>query len=193
MALLLESVRQMDRMLQSALDGDRAEETPMEARPGGTAPALPAADMAAWAADLCRRCLPYARDRGIRLTWRGDAPLAMRLDGDALSRILLNLLANALRFTPRGGSVAVTWRSRGDFAELTVTDTGRGIPPDRLEAIFLPGVTDGGHGHGLPSARRLARAMGGDISVASRPGQGSAFTLRLPVAPVGNAPRDQDS
>jgi len=109
------------------------------------------------------------------------ASLRMALDEDMLCRVLLNLISNALRFTPRGGEVRVTWRALGDSVEICVSDDGAGIPPERIPYIFLRGESDGGHGHGLPIALRLARAMGGDLSAASQRGQGSAFTLRLPV------------
>ena len=105
----------------------------------------------------------------------------MALDEDMLSRVLLNLISNALRFTPRGGQVRVSWQAMGDFAEICVADDGAGIAPERLPYVFLRGESDGGHGYGLPIALRLARAMGGDLTVRSQRGQGSAFTLRLPV------------
>ena len=75
----------------------------------------------------------------------------------------------------------VTWTAMGDCAEIAVTDTGTGIPPERLPFIFLRGETDGGHGYGLPIAQRLARAMGGELTLRSVPGKGATFTLRLPV------------
>ena len=118
----------------------------------------------------------------MRLCCGGNvAALNMAMDEDMLARILLNLISNALRHTPKGGRVSVNWTALGDFVEITVSDTGEGIPRERQGYIFLPGESDGGHGYGLPIAQRLARALGGELSVASVPGQGSAFTLRLPV------------
>ena len=71
--------------------------------------------------------------------------------------------------------------ARGDAVELTVSDTGAGIPAEKQPWVFLRGETDGGHGYGLPIARELARRMGGELTLRSRPGLGSAFTLRLPL------------
>ena len=101
-----------------------------------------------------------------------------------LARILLNLISNALRFTPRGGEVTVVWRAMGDYVEICVADDGAGIAPERLPYVFLRGESDGGYGHGLPIAQRLARIMGGDLTASSQSGKGSAFTLRLPVEAV---------
>ena len=172
MDMLMESVEHMNHMLDVALESCgracRQEQ-----------PRLVDADLAACVRQLCLRCTPYAEQAGVALTWWGNvSTLYMALDEDMLSRVLLNLIANALRFTPRGGLVRVSWRAMGDFVELCVSDNGAGIPPERLPYIFLRGESDGGHGY---IAQRLARAMGGELSVSSRPGNGSAFTLRLPV------------
>lgn len=170
--LLLDGVGQVQRLLAGVLDG---QPRAVPARPVRR-------DLARCVKGLCLRCRPYADELGVSLSCSGNvASLDMLLDEDALSRVLLNLIANALRFTPRGGKIRVEWRAMGDFAEVTVADSGAGIPPERLPLIFLRGVTDGGHGYGLAIARDCARAMGGDITVRSRRGRGSAFTLRLPV------------
>ena len=91
------------------------------------------------------------------------------------------MLSNALRFTPRGGEVRVEVAALGDAAEVRVIDSGAGIPPSRQGRVFLWGETEGGHSYGLPIARRLARAMGGELTLRSVPGKGATFTLRLPV------------
>ena len=172
---LMESVEQMRRMLDGAMDGG-GRPSPDEL------PRMVNADLAAFVKALCRRCRPYADQAGVRLYCRGNAaPLNMAFDEDMLSRILLNLISNALRFTPSGGRVCVSWRALGDFVEVRVSDSGAGIPPERVPYVFLRGETDGGHGYGLPISQRLARAMGGELTVRSAPGAGSAFTLRLPV------------
>ena len=173
--MLLESAEQLRRMLDGAMDASdgvaRMEQ-----------PRLVNGDLVACVRGLCLRCRPYARQRGVSLRCSGNvAALAMALDEDMLSRILLNLISNALRFTPEGGSVRVSWRAMGDFAEVSVADSGAGIPPERLPYVFLRGETDGGHGYGLPIARELARRLGGELSARSVPGRGSTFTLRLPV------------
>ena len=176
--MLMESVEQMRRMLDGALE---------DGRPSGLVdrPRMVNADLVQCVRGLCRRCRPYADQAGVRLYCRGNvASLVMAFDEDMLSRILLNLISNALRFTPGGGRVRVGWRAMGDFVEVRVSDTGAGISPERLPYVFLRGETDGGHGYGLPICQRLARAMGGELSVRSATGEGSVFTLRIPVRSV---------
>ena len=95
-----------------------------------------------------------------------------------------NLLSNALKFTPRGGGVRLSVRALGDAVETEVADTGCGISPERLENIFQLHETDFGYGCGLTIARDFAAQMGGSLTARSRPGEGSAFTLRLPVRSV---------
>jgi signal transduction histidine kinase len=106
-----------------------------------------------------------------------------------VQQILLNLLANAIKFTDRGGSVALECELEPESVAIRVTDTGNGIPADKLEVIFEPfvqlkpkGVVTNGTGLGLPISRRLATAMGGSLNAASELGKGSTFTLRLPRA-----------
>jgi signal transduction histidine kinase len=115
--------------------------------------------------------------------------LAVRADADKLRQILLNLLSNAVKFTERGGRVDVSCRAEGDRVALSVRDTGIGIRPDHLARIFEPFVqvdqrltrSHEGVGLGLAISRDLARAMGGDLSADSTPGEGSTFTLTLPL------------
>ena len=108
------------------------------------------------------------------------------MNGDRLERLLLNLLSNAFKFTPRGGKVTLEVRI-GKTVELVVTDTGRGIPPQRMEHIFERYlVTDGpdtlpfGLGLGLPICRRIAQEHAGSILLTSEEGKGTAVTVSLP-------------
>jgi PAS domain S-box-containing protein len=107
--------------------------------------------------------------------------------GDAakIQQIVLNLLANAVKFTPVGGRIALECSVADDLVEVRVSDTGPGIPADKLEAIFEPfvqlktkGTVANGTGLGLPISRRLAAAMGGSLTATSN-GEGSTFFLRL--------------
>jgi len=118
-----------------------------------------------------------------------DAPGTIVSDGEKLRQILINFLSNAVKFTDRGG---VTVRlQRGDSSPvcISVTDTGIGIPADKLDLVFeaftqADGSTSrrfGGSGLGLTISRELARLMGGEISVASEPGKGTTFSLLLPL------------
>ncbi|MES2176424.1 MAG: HAMP domain-containing sensor histidine kinase [Gemmatimonadota bacterium] len=112
----------------------------------------------------------------------------VRADAQKLEQILLNLLANAIKFTPEGGHIALRCAVVGPTVQLTVIDTGPGIPTDRQTAVFEPFVqvdssltrTHEGSGLGLSISRELAQGMGGTITLESRPGGGSAFTVSLP-------------
>jgi signal transduction histidine kinase len=111
-------------------------------------------------------------------------------DRARVDQILLNLLSNAIKYTAAEGSITVTCRTSADTASISVTDTGRGVPKEKLQAIFEPFVQLGrslssaheGMGLGLSISRDLARAMSGDLVVESKVGQGSTFTLVLPRA-----------
>lgn len=115
------------------------------------------------------------------------APVA-RADLEKVQQILLNLLANAIRFTDEGGRVTLDCGVADAHVVVEVRDTGIGIPEEKLEAIFEPFVqvdtnytrSRDGVGLGLAISQDLARAMGGDITVASTQGTGSTFTLTLP-------------
>lgn len=166
---LMEGAAQMGRLLDGALEHRDAGETgPVE--------------LMGCLRALCLRCRDYAAARGVDLALSGNVDaLTLASDGDALARVILNLVMNAIRFSPPRGSVTVRCTALGDFAEIAVTDAGPGIAPERLPYIFLRGETDGGHGYGLPAAMEGARRLGGSLSACSRPGEGSTFTLRLPV------------
>lgn len=110
-------------------------------------------------------------------------------DAERLQQILLNLLTNAVKFTPEGGAVTVSCEETGELVVTRVADTGPGIPADHIEQIFRPFVqVSGGAGRagkqgvglGLAISRELARAMGGDLTVESVLGSGSTFSLALP-------------
>jgi PAS domain S-box-containing protein len=112
-------------------------------------------------------------------------------DRAKVDQILLNLLSNAIKFTAATGTVKVRCRASKDAAAIEVIDTGAGIPTDKLELIFEPFVQLGrslssaheGTGLGLAISRDLARAMHGNLTVSSKVGEGSTFTLTLPRAP----------
>ncbi|HVF38934.1 MAG TPA: HAMP domain-containing sensor histidine kinase, partial [Gemmatimonadaceae bacterium] len=109
-------------------------------------------------------------------------------DKDRVEQILLNLLANAVKFTPSGGTITIVVSENDERVVVAVCDTGRGIPEDKLALVFepfvqlqteLPGAARG-TGLGLAISRELARAMGGELIVTSVPGAGSTFALSLP-------------
>ncbi|HXF24505.1 MAG TPA: CHASE3 domain-containing protein [Gemmatimonadaceae bacterium] len=137
---------------------------------------------------------PQMHARGIRIVYERCGPdIATRADAEKVQQILLNLLTNAQKFTPSGGRIGITCAAADDVVSIAVSDTGRGIPADKLESIFEPFVqvdrhlatdtvpySQRGIGLGLAISRELARAMGGDIAAESIVGQGSVFTLTLP-------------
>jgi YD repeat-containing protein len=134
---------------------------------------------------------PQVRARGLRLDFPGcDRRLRARADREKVQQIVLNLLSNAVKFTEPGGTVRLACDAADTVVRVTVADTGVGVPPDKLAAIFEPFVqvdsrltrTKEGVGLGLAISRDLARGMGGDISAESEVGRGSVFTLVLPKA-----------
>jgi signal transduction histidine kinase len=128
--------------------------------------------------------------------------LTVRGDAEKLRQIVLNLLTNAIKFTPAGGVVALECEATGTVAHVRVRDSGVGIPADRIEAIFEPFVQgeralnkpNEGVGLGLAIARDLARGMGGSLAAESAVGEGSVFTLTLPlVTPTAALPREHQN
>ncbi len=153
------------------------------------------------AVPVIRDCLEIfrlnSRSLGLTLDVSGlEYPLPMWLDEDKLQKILSNLLSNALKFTPKGGKVALeadeVSRDGARFLQVTVSDTGPGIPPDELERIFdryyqldnqKKGKHNYGTGIGLYYARRLATIHHGSLVAGNRDGgSGAVFTLLLPMA-----------
>jgi signal transduction histidine kinase len=134
---------------------------------------------------------PQAARKELQLVLGPREPVVFALaDSLKTEQVVLNLVSNAVKFTPDGGIVTVTCSRHDDVACVEVRDTGPGIPEDKQEAIFDPFVQLGrtltssqeGAGLGLAISRDLARAMDGDVTVRSIPGSGAAFTLRLPAA-----------
>lgn len=139
-------------------------------------------ELRSWLSDLLDSVRPQAQDRGITLDF--SAPeLVLSTDAGRLEHILLNLLSNALKFTPDGGRISVRLERTDDGAHITVADNGCGIPPQELAHIFERGHTGDarrGSGLGLALAARLAADLGGRLTAASDGVSGSAFTLELP-------------
>jgi signal transduction histidine kinase len=120
----------------------------------------------------------------------GDPELEVVADPTKLRQILLNVLGNAIKFTPQGGRIALDVLRDGDVAKIRVADSGIGVAAENLEQIFEPffqvdsGTTREypGVGLGLAISRDLARAMGGDVSIESTLGKGSVVSIALPIA-----------
>ncbi|MFD0684294.1 ATP-binding protein [Actinomadura fibrosa] len=165
-------------LVNELLDMAKAEQGRLE-------PRLAPVDVPALLRELAALLRPMAEQAGLTLhVDSADAPPRLVGDGVMLSRILRNLLGNAVKFTTEG-EVRLTVRSTPQYMEFVVSDTGVGIPPADRERVFeefyqVPGTRTGGTGLGLPYARRLARALGGDLLLDSVLGEGTTVTLRLP-------------
>lgn len=151
---------------------------------------IAAVDLAGLLAEVAPMVEPQARERGIAVSWEPSRdPVVARADPARVEQIVLNLVTNAVKYTDPGGSVGVRHFTSGERAVIEVSDTGIGIPPQFIEAIFEPFTQVGrslrsshdGAGLGLAISRDLARAMKGDITVDSTVGEGSTFTLSLPA------------
>jgi signal transduction histidine kinase len=182
-----QSQRHLLGLINDVLEFARIEAGRMEYHVGP----VPVVELLSELEDFVR---PQLRDR--ELEFECDQPandVVVSADPDKARQILLNLLSNAVKFTPTKGRIDVRCRQLDGRVLIRVSDTGVGIAPDRLESIFEPFVqahrtltaSTGGVGLGLAISRDLARAMGGDVRVESKVGEGSTFTLDLPSnAPV---------
>lgn len=200
----LELIRISGEMLLSligdVLDMSRIEAGEMDIRPVTF-------DLPALVSDVAQlvEVQAAARDLTLRQDIAADLPVQIKADPQRLRQILFNLLANAVKFTDSGHvSLQITWQPERDNQvrlQITVTDTGIGISEADCKRLFEPffqsdkGETRRfeGSGLGLAISHRLAKAMGGDIAVQSEPGQGSCFTLTLPVLLAGNSLKTSQS
>jgi len=143
-------------------------------------------------ADVARRAVGIlgvrARERNISLA-PPDADAALPAVGEfrRVLQVLLNVIGNAIAYTPADSTVQLSLVREGDRARLTVADDGPGMSAEQTGRVFdkferLGRGGDGGSGLGLYISRRLARAMGGDLTVVSAPGEGARFTLELPAS-----------
>jgi signal transduction histidine kinase len=169
----------MNRLIEDLLDVARMES-------GAFTVELKWVDVAALAAEVCEQFRPQATDGGrtLECAIEGETPL-VPADRDRLSQVLENLISNALRFTPAGGSVTVRVARQGSNAiACSVADTGAGIPPEELPHLFerfwqARRYRRGGAGLGLAIARGVVEAHGSALAVESQPGRGSTFSFVL--------------
>ncbi|WP_431876164.1 sensor histidine kinase [Amycolatopsis sacchari] len=141
------------------------------------------------AADLAGQAVAAHRARAeaaaVELRVVAAEPVVVHADPTRLRQALGNLVSNAIRHTPPGGTVSVTVLGHAHAVEFTVTDTGPGIAEEHLPHVFdrfyRASPSSGGSGLGLAIAKHLVEAHGGTLTVASTPGRGSAFTIRLPT------------
>ncbi|ANU07113.1 ATP-binding protein [Paraurantiacibacter namhicola] len=181
--LIVESGQSMMALLNDILDISKIEAGQVQIKPE----VLPLAEMVE---TCCRMHGPTAEAKGLDLscTIEEDLPDLVMADPLRMRQILLNLVGNAVKFTDRG-HVQIKVCRTDDRMRIAITDTGPGIAPERLEAIFRPFEQEdmsttrdfGGTGLGLAISHQLARMMKGDITVSSTAGVGTRFTLELPL------------
>jgi heavy metal sensor kinase len=179
----LEAVDRLKRLIDQILTLARAES-------GQIALAVAPVDIGELATSLVDQMQPLADARAVELSCQVHD--AVVVDGDAgwLQRLLLNLLDNALKFTPAGGHIVVRVSTGGPMALIVVEDTGIGMSPDDARRVFerffragTPrGIVDDGAGLGLSLAQWIVVSHHGTIAVNSQPGRGSVFTVTLPTA-----------
>jgi signal transduction histidine kinase len=141
-------------------------------------------DLAAVAAEAVIMLESSAEERGVRIELDEPQPLRARGEERAVIQILVNLIVNAVRYSPEGGTVHLSFARTAETASATISDQGTGIKAGDETRIFerfeRAHAEEGGTGLGLAISRRLARSMGGDVTLDSAPGEGARFTLTLP-------------
>jgi NtrC-family two-component system sensor histidine kinase KinB len=176
-----EDMARLDRLMRELLDLSKIESE------GATAirEAVDPTAMLQEAADSLRL---QVEKRGLQLQVDVPAELPPVLaDRDEIERVIVNLITNASRATPAGGTIALAATRRDGEIAFSVTDTGTGIPRDYLARIFepfvqVPNAPAGGSGLGLTISRRIVEAHGGQLTVQSEPGRGSTFTFTVPIS-----------
>lgn len=131
-----------------------------------------------------------AENKGIEITRSEKTNLYVLADGDRLKQVMMNLLTNAVKYTEAGGEIVLSAKKEGQFARIDVKDTGIGIPEEKIDQIFQPfiqmdnnnsGSKESGFGLGLPITKRLIHLMEGDLSVKTKQGEGSVFSVQIPL------------
>jgi PAS domain S-box-containing protein len=179
--IIQRSAQRMQSLIEDLLDVARIEAGAFVVRPS-------LEDLAPIVEEARALFVDQAEKKGVELCFeRPKEGVRARVDRDRLIQALANLLDNALRYTPEGGSIVMGVDEEGGWASVTVSDTGPGIEPSLIEHLFERFARDkagtgGGAGLGLAIVKGVADAHGGDVSVRSEPGRGSAFEIRLPSA-----------
>ena len=176
-----EDLGRLERMMRDLLDVTRLEA-------GVTPPRFEISSPGEMVENALKAVSAYAEAQGVTLSSNvSEGAPSVRADRGQITRVLVNLLNNAIRHTPAGGSVkASVGKSLDARVRFNVDDTGAGIPKEYLTSIFdrfaqVPGATRGGAGLGLSIAKSIVETHGGKISVKSELGKGSSFSFDLPV------------
>ena len=151
-----------------------------------TARAQSAIDLVALAAEAVVMLDSSAEERNVKIETEGGDSLPARGEERAVIQILVNLIGNAIRHSPDSGRIRLIFSRTAANASITVSDEGPGVPAADQQRIFerfeRAHEKESGTGLGLAISRRLARSMGGDVTLDSEPGEGARFTLTLPAA-----------
>jgi len=184
LTVLRSNTRRLGRLAQDINAVSRAQEGAVDVRPVPSAPGR-------LVAEAVRAARDRFREKGVSLVEQVATDAPVDVDPERMAQVLGNLLDNALRHTPPGGTVTVSCRAADRSVELVVADTGEGIAPEHLPYLFdrfyrvdsARGRAQGGNGIGLTVTRALVQAHGGHVSAASAgPGAGATFTVSLPAA-----------
>lgn len=176
---VVRSARHLLELVNDVLDISKMEAGKLEVFPEPT-------PLGALLRDVAASVELQAREKGLSLEPHQGDEIMVTTDPGRVRQIVLNLLSNAVKFTDQG-AVRVRLKTYGRWAELCVEDTGPGIAPEDQERVFHEfeqtrgAAGRGGTGLGLPISRRLAGLLGGSLTLHSTPGEGSSFTLRLPL------------
>jgi len=193
MGIIKRSAEKLDRLVQdlllvAQLEAGRFE---VELRPVDVAPVV---------RDCVESSRPIAEAAGILLSHEAEETPRLMADSSRLGQVIDNLVSNAIKFTPEGGTVAVRVQKQGDRCAIEVSDTGVGIAPDELEHLFdrfyrAQQARKGhysGAGLGLAISKAIVDAHEGEIEVTSEPGQGSTFRVLLPVRDAEQPAREDE-
>ena len=185
-----EDTARLDRLMRQLLDLSKIES-------GAAAPVRAAVRPSVLVRDATDSLRLQVEAKGLRLHVDAAPDLpAVFADRDQVERVIVNLVTNASRATPDGGTITVAAAPRGHDVAFSVTDTGAGIPREYLAKVFepfvqVPNAAAGGSGLGLTISRRIVEAHGGQLTAQSEPGQGSTFTFTIPIGnghPVDERP-----
>ena len=175
-----DDAERLDRLMRQLLDLSKIEAAAAPVR----APVRPSV-LLREAADSLRLQLE-AKGLRVEVDAPPDIPIVFA-DRDQIERVIINLVSNAERATPSGGTITLSAIHRGGDVAVAVTDTGIGIPREHLARIFepfvrVPNAIGAGSGLGLTISRRIVEAHGGQLTVQSEPGRGSTFTFTVPTS-----------
>ncbi len=183
LALIADAAEQMDGLIRDLLDVTRLDVGKLVLAPEPSEPS-------ALLTEALRTLRPLIADRKVDLDVQIESNLPkVKADPERVEQVVSNLVGNAIKFTPTGGKISVAARSDDGEVVFSVADTGSGIPEDQLDKVFdrywQSTRTDRqGAGLGLAIAKGIVEGHGGEISIASKPGEGTTVKFTLPVVPA---------